>query len=163
MNLFIKQNEIAAVGQQFFQQDWSWMTHIAAWSEIDLALRKDKLIGTSVSLCPDSAQVFLNSFTGSVRSEELSKYVASSSTYALGMKTDRIDVWLRSFNTYRAQKQRLKPAQRITTAASVDPILFSSVNLSGDFIRVGYGDATICLLPLKIGGAKEVGEVLEGL
>jgi hypothetical protein len=28
---------------------------------------------------------------------------------------------------------------------------------------VGYGDATICLLPLKIGGAKDVGEVLAGL
>jgi hypothetical protein len=163
MNLFIQHNEIAAVGQQFFQQDWSWMTHIAAWSEIDLALRKDKLIGTSVSLCPDSAQVFLNSFTGSVRSTKLSTYVASSSNYALGMKTDRIDVWLRSFNAYRAHKQRLKPAQRITTEANVDPILFSSVNLSGDFIRVGYGDANICLLPLKIGGAKEVGEVLAEL
>ena len=139
------------------------MTHIAAWSEIDLALRKNKLIGTSVSLCPDSAQVFLNTFTGSVRSEKLSKYVASSSTYALGMKTDGIDVWLRSFNTYRAHKQRLKPAQRITTEANVDPILFSTVHLSGDFIRVGYGDANICLLPLKIGGSKEVGEVLAGL
>ncbi|CAI8168533.1 MAG: Uncharacterised protein [Flavobacteriales bacterium UBA4585] len=163
MNLFIQHDEIDAIGQQFFQQDWSWMTHIAAWSEIDLALRKDKLIGTSVSLCPDSAQVFLNSFTGSVRSEKLSKYVASSSTYALGMKTGRIDAWLRSFNTYRAHKQRLKPAQRITTEANVDPILFSSVNLTGDFVRVGYGDATICLLPLKIGGSNEVGELLTEL
>ena len=73
MNLFIQHKEIAPVGNQFFQQDWSWMTHVAAWSEIDLALRKNKLIGTSVSLCPDSAQVFLNTFTSSVRSENISK------------------------------------------------------------------------------------------
>ena len=79
------------------------------------------------------------------------------------MKTDRIDVWLRSFNAYRAQKQRLKPAQRITSEANVDPILFSTVNLTGDFIRVGYGDANICLLPLKTGGSKELAEVLAGL
>jgi hypothetical protein len=163
MNLFIQHKEIEALGSQFFKQDWSWMTHIAAWSEIDLALRKNKLIGTSVSLCPDSAQVFLNTFTGSVRSATLSAFVASSSTYALGMKTDRMDVWLRSFNSYRAQKQRLKPAQRITTEANVDPILFSTTNLTGDFIRVGYGDATICLLPLKTGGSKEVGALLTEL
>ena len=163
MNLFIQHKEIEAIGDQFFNQDWSWMTHMAAWSEIDLALRKDKLIGTSVSLCPDSAQVFLNTFKGSVRSAKLSKYVASSSTYALGMKTDRTDVWLRAFNTYRAHKQRLKPAQRITAEANVDPILFSTANVTGDFIRVGYGDATICLLPLKIGGLAEVGEVLAEL
>ena len=163
MNLFIQHKEIEALGSQFFKQDWSWMTHIAAWSEIDLALRKNKLIGTSVSLCPDSAQVFLNTFTGSVRSATLSAFVASSSTYALGMKTDRMDVWLRSFNRYRAQKQRLKPAQRITTEANVDPILFSTTNLTGDFIRVGYGDATICLLPLKTGGSKEVGALLTEL
>jgi len=163
MNLFIQHKEIEALGGQFFKQDWSWMTHIAAWSEIDLALRKNKLIGTSVSLCPDSAQVFLNTFTGSVRSATLSAFVASSSTYALGMKTDRMDVWLRSFNSYRAQKQRLKPAQRITTEANVDPILFSTTNLTGDFIRVGYGDATICLLPLKTGGSKEVGALLTEL
>ncbi|MBL6659287.1 MAG: hypothetical protein ISP75_04065 [Cryomorphaceae bacterium] len=163
MNLFIQHKEIEALGGQFFKQDWSWMTHIAAWSEIDLALRKNKLIGTSVSLCPDSAQVFLNTFTGSVRSATLSAFVASSSTYALGMKTDRMDVWLRSFNSYRSQKQRLKPAQRITTEANVDPILFSTTNLTGDFIRVGYGDATICLLPLKTGGSKEVGALLTEL
>ena len=163
MNLFIQHKEIAPVGNQFFQQDWSWMTHVAAWSEVDLALRKNKLIGTSVSLCPDSAQVFLNTFTSSVRSENISKYVASSSTYALGMKTGRVDVWLRSFNAYRAQKQRLKPAQRITSEANVDPILFSTKNLTGNFIRVGYGDATICLIPLKVGSSSEVAEILSAL
>ena len=74
-----------------------------------------------------------------------------------------MDVWLRSFNSLPRSKTRLKPAQRITTEANVDPILFSTTNLTGDFIRVGYGDATICLLPLKTGGSKEVGALLTEL
>ena len=65
LNLFIQHEELSALGSWFMDEDWSWMENLAVWSEVDIDFGQGRVLMTSVSINPDSAQVFLSTFNES--------------------------------------------------------------------------------------------------
>ena len=147
MNLLVNHDEIAPVGQLFFEQDWSWIKHLATWTEIDIAFRPNKTMLTSVSIAADSTSQFLSTFKGRASGAPLSHMIANSASYALTMRTGDLVPWLREFNSYRGKKQRLKQAQNLLEQAEIDP-LTSALDFSGNFLRMGYGNGTLVVCEL---------------
>jgi hypothetical protein len=61
-NVFIKHKGINEVGTLFFDENWDWVSQLATWSEVDVVLKKNKILLTSASLVADSSTTFLGTF-----------------------------------------------------------------------------------------------------
>ncbi|MEY2964052.1 MAG: hypothetical protein RL754_1313 [Bacteroidota bacterium] len=148
LNIFLQHEELGEVGRLYLQQDWTWVQHLATWSEIDIALRKGKVLFTSVSVAADSTGAFLSIFDDRASGAEISPMIANSALYAVSMRTGAPAEWLRGFNSYRGKKQRLKQAVAMLEVAGIDPKI-TALSFEGTFARVGYGEGTIALCRLE--------------
>lgn len=154
LNIFIQHDEIESVGNLYYKEDWEWLSKFAAWSEIDIAFRKDGLMVTSVALAPDSSTTFLSIFNQKAKSVKVSSIIAGSSSYAVKMDVGNPIEWVRDFNVYRGKTQRLKKAINILESAGLETVETASW-FDGSFVRVGYGESIVIAAKLKNSGAVE--------
>ncbi|MDE0986634.1 MAG: hypothetical protein OSA02_03795 [Schleiferiaceae bacterium] len=154
LNIFIQHDEIESVGNLYYNEDWEWLSKFAAWSEIDIAFRKDGLMVTSVALAPDSSTTFLSIFNQKAKSAKVSSIIAGSSSYAVKMDVGNPIEWVRDFNVYRGKTQRLKKAISILENAGLETVETASW-FDGSFVRIGYGESTVIAAKLKNSDAVE--------
>jgi len=148
INIFLQHSELEPVGDQFFHADLSWAKHLASWSEMDVAIRKNKLIINAVSLSSDSSNTFLSNFNHRATPTNYSAAIASSSSYALTMNVGKPTEWMRDFNRYRGKKQRLKKANSLLEAAGIDAMQ-ATTWVSGAMFRAGYGEEVVLGIALE--------------
>lgn len=148
LNLFVQHEELEGVGSLFYKQDWSWLQHMASWSEIDLAVRKDGILLTSVALSPDSSATFMSTFNTSPSGNDVSEVVAASASYAVKMDVGDPVAWMREYNSYRGKKQRLKRALQLLKDADLEAVPTANW-FTGQFVRVGYGDGHVVAAKLQ--------------
>ena len=160
LNLFVQHEEIQQIGELFYEQDWSWLQHLASWSEVDLAVRKDGILLTSVALSPDSSATFMSTFNQGAVGSDVSEVVAASASYAVKMDIGDPVAWMRDYNTYRGKKQRLKRALQLLKEADLEAVPTANL-FSGQFVRIGYGDKHV--VAAKLEDADAVAEIFERL
>lgn len=158
LNLFIQHEELSAVGSWFMDEDWSWMENLAVWSEVDIDFGQGRVLMTSVSINPDSAQVFLSTFNESSSNTKVSDIIAASASHAVKMNVGNTAEWIRSFNVYRGKEQRLKQALSVLGPLDMDPMT-ASTWFEGSFVHIGYGKEKV--IAAKLNEDQELDEVLK--
>ncbi|MAZ97524.1 MAG: hypothetical protein CMP53_08385 [Flavobacteriales bacterium] len=158
LNLFFQHEELSAVGSWYMDEDWSWMENLAVWSEVDIDFGQGRVLMTSVSINPDSAQVFLSTFNESSSNMEVSDVIAASASHAVKMNVGNTAEWIRSFNVYRGKEQRLKQALSVLGPLNMDPMT-ASTWFEGSFVHIGYGKEKV--IAAKLNEEQELGDVLK--
>ncbi|MDA8571122.1 hypothetical protein N9K91_04360 [Schleiferiaceae bacterium] len=158
LNLFFQHEELSAVGNWFMDEDWSWMENLAVWSEVDIDFGQGRVLLTSVSINPDSAQVFLSTFNESSSNTKVSDIIAASASHAVKMNVGNTAEWIRSFNVYRGKEQRLKQALSVLGPLDIDPMT-ASTWFKGSFVHIGYGKEKV--IAAKLNEEQELDEVLK--
>ena len=113
---------------------------------------------TSVSINPDSAQVFLSTFNESSSNTKVSDIIAASASHAVKMNVGNTAEWIRSFNVYRGKEQRLKQALSVLGPLDIDPMT-ASTWFKGSFVHIGYGKEKV--IAAKLNEEQELDEVLK--
>jgi hypothetical protein len=158
LNLFFQHEEVSAVGRWFMDEDWSWMENLAVWSEADIDFGQGRVLMTSVSINPDSAQVFLSTFNESSTNTDVSGIIAASASHAVKMNVGNTSEWIRSFNVYRGKEQRLKQALSVLEPLHLDPMT-ASTWFEGGFVHIGYGQEKV--IAAKLNDDSDLEEVLK--